>query len=144
MPYDRDNPLEDTQGLYPGLVGISRGVRYGQRPSGWAYGDPDMSLRNFAQGACRRARAAGYESDIKSVRVLDEHLRRLRYRCYWCKGPFEAIDHKNPLSRGGKDLLRNIVPSCRACNSAKGEMSLRQWYARLRQAKADRQLGEAS
>lgn len=40
-------------------------------------------------------------------------------RCWMCRGPFEAIDHVKPLSKGGPHLLANLRPACNRCNSSK-------------------------
>jgi Ser/Thr protein kinase RdoA (MazF antagonist)/5-methylcytosine-specific restriction endonuclease McrA len=44
--------------------------------------------------------------------------------CHHCGGRFPAnkltMDHLVPLARGGTSAQGNIVPSCKACNSAKG------------------------
>jgi hypothetical protein len=32
---------------------------------------------------------------------------------------FMTIDHKIPTARGGNDDIDNLVPACRACNSAR-------------------------
>lgn len=44
-----------------------------------------------------------------------------RARCYYCKRktPALAMDHVNPLSKGGKHEPSNIVPACKSCNSKK-------------------------
>lgn len=43
--------------------------------------------------------------------------------CYYCEQKFAAqeltMDHKIPLSRGGKSAKGNVVPSCKTCNTAK-------------------------
>lgn len=35
-----------------------------------------------------------------------------------------TIDHFIPLSRGGSNVFSNLLPSCRACNVAKGNKDL--------------------
>jgi 5-methylcytosine-specific restriction endonuclease McrA len=54
--------------------------------------------------------------------------------CWWCGkklswvnygipgayGSWE-VDHSNPVSRGGTDYLRNLVPACVGCNRSKGD-----------------------
>ncbi len=45
--------------------------------------------------------------------------------CYHCKSrlnPFDDfhVDHLIPVSRGGTDDIKNLVPSCIACNLSKG------------------------
>lgn len=43
--------------------------------------------------------------------------------CYYCQKQFSAaeltMDHIVPLSRGGKTEKNNVVPCCKACNTAK-------------------------
>ncbi|TPM92714.1 HNH endonuclease [Mesorhizobium sp. B2-1-3A] len=34
------------------------------------------------------------------------------------------IDHMTPEKRGGSDVASNLVPACRACNSAKSSMTV--------------------
>lgn len=40
-------------------------------------------------------------------------------RCVYCAGPYEALDHAVPLSRGGTNHAWNIVPACMWCNRHK-------------------------
>lgn len=54
-------------------------------------------------------------------------------RCFYCCKPLSLLaapgaliaskDHKTPVSRGGSDLIDNIVPACIPCNSRKGDMT---------------------
>lgn len=45
-------------------------------------------------------------------------------RCHHCGERFPAaeltMDHVVPIARGGVSSKKNVVPSCKACNSAKG------------------------
>ena len=49
---------------------------------------------------------------------------RCQMMCWYCRVPLtlkEATkDHLTPLSRGGQDLISNIVPACIECNRLKG------------------------
>jgi 5-methylcytosine-specific restriction endonuclease McrA len=49
--------------------------------------------------------------------------------CVYCWGACETIDHVVPLVRGGTSYEGNLVPCCRACNSAKGARLLVEWRA---------------
>ena len=40
-------------------------------------------------------------------------------------------DHILPLAKGGNDALENLVWSCKSCNQAKGEKTLREWMKLL-------------
>jgi 5-methylcytosine-specific restriction endonuclease McrA len=43
--------------------------------------------------------------------------------CHYCGGKFDpkdiTMDHIVPISRGGKSVKGNIVPSCKKCNTNK-------------------------
>lgn len=43
------------------------------------------------------------------------------YACVWCGAPAEALDHFYPLAGRGLpvDAARNLVPTCKSCNSSK-------------------------
>lgn len=41
------------------------------------------------------------------------------YRCQYCGGPAESIDHVVPRSRGGPHSWENVVACCRRCNTHK-------------------------
>jgi 5-methylcytosine-specific restriction endonuclease McrA len=53
---------------------------------------------------------------------------RNHVRCHYCgKGLTRQTatgDHRNPISRGGKNKQRNIVIACTDCNSRKGSMDM--------------------
>lgn len=47
--------------------------------------------------------------------------------CYHCQQRFSSVDltmdHVIPLARGGKSTKKNVVPSCKPCNTAKGYLT---------------------
>ncbi|HEY8532548.1 MAG TPA: HNH endonuclease [Micromonospora sp.] len=43
------------------------------------------------------------------------------WRCAYCRGPAETIDHVVPRSRGGRHAWDNVVAACAKCNHAKGD-----------------------
>ncbi len=49
-----------------------------------------------------------------------ETLRHYKWRCAYCTGSFESIDHFTPVSQGGATWVGNVVPACIACQMAKG------------------------
>jgi 5-methylcytosine-specific restriction endonuclease McrA len=53
--------------------------------------------------------------------------------CGYCGQPTPAaeltMDHIVPVSRGGKSTKGNVIPSCKACNSAKKQKLLMEWHA---------------
>lgn len=69
----------------------------------------------------RRAREANAEGTF-SVEEWREILREFDSRCAYCQVPSDSLvmEHMTPLSRGGSNSAKNIVPSCAECNSRKG------------------------
>jgi 5-methylcytosine-specific restriction endonuclease McrA len=49
-----------------------------------------------------------------------ETLRHYNWRCAYCTGPFESIDHFTPVGRGGATWVGNVVPACMVCQVTKG------------------------
>lgn len=53
--------------------------------------------------------------------ILEKYTRR----CAYCGNPdAKTMDHVTPISKGGFHTASNVVPSCRSCNSKKGQKSL--------------------
>ena len=46
-------------------------------------------------------------------------LRRDKYKCAYCGGTANTIDHVHPVSRGGKSSWDNTVSACKVCNVKK-------------------------
>ncbi|MGH7822601.1 MAG: HNH endonuclease [Candidatus Binatia bacterium] len=71
------------------------------------------------------------EEHIRRERARARELRRTQWWkrkrssgvCHYCGGKFDprllTMDHVVPIVRGGRSTRGNVVPSCRACNSAK-------------------------
>jgi 5-methylcytosine-specific restriction endonuclease McrA len=70
-----------------------------------------FAARNFAQ----RGRILD-STLVKSIMVRDD------YTCQYChkRGGKLTIDHKLPVSRGGKDHGKNLCVACHTCNCRKG------------------------
>ena len=51
-----------------------------------------------------------------------ETLRHYNWRCAFCQGPFESLDHFVRVSRGGASWVGNVVPACLRCQTAKGNL----------------------
>lgn len=69
----------------------------------------------------RRARVASAEGSF-SVEEWHALLEEFDHRCAYCQIQSDSLvmEHMTPLSRGGSNSARNIVPSCATCNSKKG------------------------
>jgi hypothetical protein len=51
------------------------------------------------------------------------------YHCAYCgTGPIQEREHIVPVSDGGGYTAANIIPSCKRCNTSKGNRPLVKWY----------------
>lgn len=71
---------------------------------------------------------------------FDRATKRLVYgkyggKCAYCglniSQESMSIDHFYPKSKGGSDDISNLIPSCSACNTAKGSHSIYQFRHQL-------------
>ncbi|MDI3299570.1 MAG: HNH endonuclease signature motif containing protein [Bacillota bacterium] len=62
-------------------------------------------------------------------RIRRQVLQRDRYRCAWCGGPGNTVDHLLPWSQGGLTTLENCVCSCQECNGRRGDRSVEAFIA---------------
>lgn len=61
-----------------------------------------------------------------------EKFESLGNVCFYCKKERKlTIDHDLPLSRGGTDDIKNILPCCRPCNSKKHNMTSEEFIKRV-------------
>lgn len=71
-----------------------------------------------------KAKKLGIEGRLqqKSLRKLVDELE---WKCFYCKLELDhlsiTIDHKIPFSRGGKNVIENVVPCCGTCNRRKAD-----------------------
>lgn len=60
--------------------------------------------------------------------------------CYYCNRPTFpgelTMDHIVPISRGGKSVKGNVVPSCKECNNKKKELLPMEWEQYLTKLKS--------
>ena len=69
----------------------------------------------------RRARLAGVTHDGSSVTPSDYKAKWEMWggMCWICGDTAEHMDHVKPISKGGANILANLRPACRTCNSMK-------------------------
>jgi 5-methylcytosine-specific restriction endonuclease McrA len=80
----------------------------------------------------RRARRVSCESDGHTLAELRAYWTANDLNpkiCIYCNDKivgwkFSVGDHVFPFAKGGKDVLENLVPCCRHCNSSKGSKLL--------------------
>ncbi len=85
----------------------------------WYQDSPEIPT---VQRQARRASAARVAVNALDSMEWKWLLDLFGHRCAYCGQPSDYLtpDHVVPLSRGGRNVLSNIVPACRACNSRKG------------------------
>jgi len=81
--------------------------------------------------ARRRARLLGAEGSFTAAQ-WNELVERFESKCYYCRKPGKMTrDHFIALSQGGDNNIRNIVPACKSCNSAKKDKDAIRFMAEL-------------
>ena len=99
----------------------------------------ERATRRQASGAYTPARSIvhiGIQMEIFFTVDLYPISKQLRVEvfnkrgkvCTYCRSVrADTIDHIVPLSRGGHNVIQNLVPACRQCNSSKGDLLLTEW-----------------
>ena len=80
-----------------------------------------------ASGETYRARKRMAQITKFSVQQLELRMSVFGFKCAYCGGNFEHIDHVIPLSKGGKHCLSNLRPACKKCNQSKSNRLLKEW-----------------
>jgi 5-methylcytosine-specific restriction endonuclease McrA len=62
---------------------------------------------------------------------LEQRMSVFGFRCAYCGGNFDHIDHVKSIKTGGPHCLSNLRPACRKCNLEKGAKSLSAWLNSL-------------
>ncbi len=109
----------------------------------WFIGDRAafFSLQSsaYCSGTCaarvarrrRRAREFGLDETYRWLDVIGVWLM-FDKRCAYCDELIDGQpqpDHVVPLSRGGRNLISNILPCCAGCNRDKNDLTLAEWQS---------------
>lgn len=95
----------------------------------WKAQNPERLLAIARAGdARRRARERGNGGSYTADDVF-ELFRRQNGECAYCDNPHPVmeIDHKHPLSRGGRNDKFNLALACRRCNRRKGTKTVEEF-----------------
>jgi 5-methylcytosine-specific restriction endonuclease McrA len=65
-----------------------------------------------------RAEVKGVQSDL-TIKQWLSILERFDYKCVYCGGDFEELEHIISISDGGGTTADNVIPSCKKCNRTK-------------------------
>jgi 5-methylcytosine-specific restriction endonuclease McrA len=71
----------------------------------------------------RLKNASGSASDAQVFARLEFY----GWRCAYCPGKFEHLDHVIPVSLGGTNWPANLRPACAKCNLTKSNKRLSEW-----------------
>ena len=99
---------------------------------GWPVANK-VCLNSEENVLCQAIGAGGRPSAKEWTQLRAAVLKEHGHSCAYC-GDTEAplaIDHVVPVSRGGSNHLRNLVPACKRCNSAKGDKTWGEWSSVL-------------
>lgn len=91
-----------------------------ERARKWYYADRMRALAVAHNARASRMGASGRVTGEQLQRLWDKH----EGRCYMCGSEAVGFDHVKALSRGGRNTIRNMRPSCNPCNSKKGAKPL--------------------
>lgn len=62
-------------------------------------------------------------------------MEKTDWCCWFCglrlRPKITTVDHKVPLSKGGKNEPDNLVPACKNCNHEKGKLDLESYRLQL-------------
>jgi 5-methylcytosine-specific restriction endonuclease McrA len=68
-----------------------------------------------------------------------EVMAKFGGRCSYCgRRKARTVDHIKPMARAGCDWPDNLLPSCKDCNNAKGDMTVEQFRMALFQCRFGR------
>lgn len=78
----------------------------------------------------RRARMKNIINTLTTKDWLDL-LKKYKYKCAYCDKEFNLFDrperdHIIPISKGGHNTKKNVVPACRKCNGKKSNKILKE------------------
>lgn len=96
----------------------------------WVKANPEKQAARVRKYRARKARAGGEHTAQERA----EKFALLGNVCFYCgcgDAPLHE-DHDIPLSRGGDDSIRNILPSCKRCNSSKRASTAAEYIRRSR------------
>lgn len=100
---------------------IARLKRYWQSERGKL-----ISTRARQKRRARKKQVHHWKYTDTELKLLYEKFNNV---CAYC-GSTErlTIDHAVPLSKGGSDVLGNLLPACMTCNCSKHDSDIKQWY----------------
>ncbi|MNB87744.1 HNH endonuclease [compost metagenome] len=70
---------------------------------------------------CRSCSVQGGGTGMNKAKKL-KVLKRDKYICRYCGSYGDTVDHIVPMSKGGRNAMKNLVCACFKCNQERGNM----------------------
>lgn len=93
---------------------------------------PHPNSRQARAARRRRKRVAAADNDLTPAQWAE--LQSLWGGCAYCGATDRALqrDCVQPIARGGRYTLDNVVPACGPCNASKSNDEVTRWMRRTR------------
>tara|TARA_R100001443_G_scaffold87469_1_gene93962 strand:- start:1712 stop:2548 length:837 start_codon:yes stop_codon:yes gene_type:complete len=92
----------------------------------------NYNLQQKEKNQRRKSRDKGNYNEKKSPTQLKARLLAFNNCCAYCNISLTTFsvqfDHVIPSSKGGPDILANLVPSCHSCNHNKFDHEMKKWF----------------
>lgn len=104
--------------------------RFRQAAKVWRAANPEAVKAYDCNKRIKRKSASQGRIEPWEMRIVLECFSEMA--CHYCgtKRHKITVDHKIPIARGGRHEVKNLVPACRSCNSAKRHMPPEQFALR--------------
>ena len=88
----------------------------------------DENAKEKERIRCHKRRAA-IQADTYTVAEWLNTVNLFDNACAYCGAKRNlTMDHVIPIKSGGRNILSNIVPACKSCNSRKNSSDIIEWY----------------
>ena len=89
----------------------------------------DETYRAMERQRSRLREAGKVSTGYITPKEWQSILNEFGNSCAYCGATKDiTMDHIVPLSAGGTNTVKNIVPACRRCNCSKGAKNVTKWY----------------
>lgn len=100
----------------------------------------DSAYREKVLSINHAKRASISESDNVTAEEWLMRLEQFDGTCAYCGSTVDIErDHVIPLSKGGRNIIGNILPACKSCNRSKGAKDMVSWYHKQPMYDAERE-----
>lgn len=100
-----------------------------QRWNRWRATPEGRVSDNRSKARRRTLKQQNHHADILREQWL-ERVAQFGGQCAYCRTDLQPahIDHFIPISKGGSDVIGNLIPCCQSCNSSKSNRDPKEWF----------------